>query len=429
MGSFSGSLRSDQRPLMANPTPASASRTADRGFQHDRRHRSRLRSRGVAMAAMISVSAAWPSVCSSVAFLRNPHTTGLPAKLPAGRMCSAGRGISVIGGPTSLHGWSLFGWGMEDKEDNPDVDEKRRSRFLSYAEGEGDSALLQREGLRCLLECTDTFCLTKHWLPETTLENIYGQYAGQDGIGLKEFGRIAHDGLLLEGKLEEYERAFNGVDRDGTGVISTEELGQLFAGLHRPLPAHELERIVDEADVGHDGIDFADFLSLARTHLDLGEVVRYLETMPQKHSAAGSAPATLRETALGSITEVHGEAEINEIVNSGADVVVKLAFSWCRPCKAFYPRYEKFAEIYGETQFLRIVGNENESCKHYAKDVLQAKISPMFAAYSKGQLVATWNGANILRFVENMEQNLPSARKFSKEREAVQASDPSMAPK
>ncbi|CAE8621779.1 unnamed protein product [Polarella glacialis] len=156
---------------------------------------------------------------------------------------------------------------------------------------------------------------------------------------------------------QEYERAFNGVDRDGTGVISTEELGQAIR------------------------------------------------------------------------RKVHGEAEINEIVNSGADVVVKLAFSWCRPCKAFYPRYEKFAEIYGETQFLRIVGNENESCKHYAKDVLQAKISPMFAAYSKGQLVATWNGANILRFVENMEQNLPSARKFSKEREAVQASDPSMAPK
>lgn len=38
--------------------------------------------------------------------------------------------------------------------------------------------------------------------------------------GLKEFGRLAHDGLLLEGKVEEYEKAFSGVDVEGKGVIS-----------------------------------------------------------------------------------------------------------------------------------------------------------------------------------------------------------------
>lgn len=54
------------------------------------------------------------------------------------------------------------------------------------------------------------------------------------------------------------------------------------------------------------------------------------------------------------------------------DAVVKLAFTWCRPCKAFLPRYEKFAKIYHKTRFLKIVGNENESCKHYAKEVLHA---------------------------------------------------------
>ena len=38
--------------------------------------------------------------------------------------------------------------------------------------------------------------------------------------GLKEFGRLAHDGLLLEGKVEEYEKAFSGVDVEDKGVIS-----------------------------------------------------------------------------------------------------------------------------------------------------------------------------------------------------------------
>ena len=36
----------------------------------------------------------------------------------------------------------------------------------------------------------------------------------------QEFGRLAHDGLLLEGKVEEYEKAFSGVDVDDQGVIT-----------------------------------------------------------------------------------------------------------------------------------------------------------------------------------------------------------------
>ena len=36
--------------------------------------------------------------------------------------------------------------------------------------------------------------------------------------------------------------------------------------------------------MAQDGIDFADFLGLAREHLDLAEVVKYLETPPQPPS-------------------------------------------------------------------------------------------------------------------------------------------------
>ncbi|CAE7241329.1 unnamed protein product, partial [Symbiodinium microadriaticum] len=262
-----------------------------------------------------------------------------------------------------------------------------RDRFLSFADGEGEEARLPRESLRSLLECTDSFCLTKHWLAESTLDKIWKQYAAEDGIGIKEFGRLAHDGLLLEGKLEEYEKAFSGVD-EGDGLISRETLGKLFAGLGKHFSAEELDQIVDEADVGHDGIDFADFLGLARTHLELAEVVRYLETTPKRVQASDEAA----DGMLGHITTVHSEAELDAIVASGKDVVVKLAFTWCRPCKAFLPRYEKYAKVYKDTTFLKIVGNENESCKHYAKEVLRARISPMFAVYSEGKLLTTWNG-------------------------------------
>lgn len=321
-------------------------------------------------------------------------------------------------GRTALHGWSLFHWGADEE-----VDEKGRDRFLSFADGEGEETRLPRESLRSLLECTDSFCLTKHWLAESTLDKIWKQYAAEDGIGIKEFGRLAHDGLLLEGKLEEYEKAFSGVD-EGDGLISRETLGKLFAGLGKHFSAEELDQIVDEADVGHDGIDFADFLGLARTHLELAEVVRYLETTPKRVQASDEAA----DGMLGHITTVHSEAELDAIVASGKDVVVKLAFTWCRPCKAFLPRYEKYAKVYKDTTFLKIVGNENESCKHYAKEVLRARISPMFAVYSEGQLLTTWNGANNQRFMDKMEEFLPSARQLIQEREAAIAADPTLAP-
>lgn len=40
-----------------------------------------------------------------------------------------------------------------------------------------------------------------------------------------------------------------------------------------------------------DGIDFADFLGLAREHLDLAELVKYLETPPQPPSDTRRTPA------------------------------------------------------------------------------------------------------------------------------------------
>lgn len=351
-------------------------------------------------------------------------------------MCTVSCGFVLPGlvrrrlGRTAMH-WSFFGWGDDDKEGTPEVDEKRRNRFLSYSEGSGDSARLQREGLRSVLECTESFCLTKHWLPEQTLDSIYSQYAGKNGIDLAGFSRIGQDGLLLEGKLEEYELAFDGVAKQtgGAGLISRGALGQLFAGLGRPLSADKLTEIADEADVGHDGIDFADFLGLARKHLDLAEVIQYLETTPQR--AASMPPASLdglHGAQLETVAAVHSESELDAIVATGSDVVVKLAFTWCRPCKAFLPKYEKFAKVYRKTIFLKIVGNENESCKHYAKEVLKAKISPMFAVYSGGKLVTTWTGANNQRFTDNLEQFLPSATEFTKERRAAAEDDPTLAP-
>lgn len=309
-----------------------------------------------------------------------------------------------------------------NSEEEPVISPELQERFDSFSE----DGRLSRESLRSLLECTESFCLARHWLPDSFVANIYNQYSDSDGSGvdLVGFNKIARDGLLLKGKLEEYEQAFNGVDKAGSGLISREQLGKLFTGLGRPMSAEELDRIVEEADVGHDGIDLGDFLGLARTHLDLGEVLSYMETQARKEKMVEVAGEP--SEGFGEMTDLHSEAELNSLVARGGDVIVQLAFTWCRPCKAFKPTLDKLAVIYGDTSFVKITGNENESTKHYAKDVLRAKISPMFASYSGGQLIDTWTGANVGRFVEKIEASLPSAKARADVRKKAQQADSSL---
>mmetsp|Transcript_13012 Transcript_13012/g.35033 ORF Transcript_13012/g.35033 Transcript_13012/m.35033 type:complete len:416 (+) Transcript_13012:3-1250(+) len=336
----------------------------------------------------------------------------------------------ILGGGSRIPRRWFFGWG-EEKEPTP-LEDGRRTRFLSYAEGTGPQARLKQDSLKSLLECTDNFCLTKHWLADSFVDRIYKQYAHDDGITLQDFSRLAQDGLLLEGKLDEYEQAFAAMDVEGTGLISRETLGKLFAGLGSVMSPQELDKLVDEADIGHDGIDFADFLGFARTHLELKETLQYLETHALPASSLPvdlSSPEFNEDAGLQDITLVHGEKELGAIIRNGRDTIVELAFSWCRPCKGFEPKLKKYAQIYKNTRFVKIIGNENESCKHYAKEILKAKISPMFAVYSGGKIVDTWHGANTGRFIESIERFLPSAGALAAERAAAVEEDPSLAPK
>jgi len=311
-------------------------------------------------------------------------------------------------------------------------EEGSEARFFSFADGEGDDARISRHALKGLLECTENFCVSKHWLPDSFVDNVYKQYAHEDGIMLEDFQRLEKDGLLLEGKLNEYEEAFAAVDVKGTGLITRECLGKLFAALGRVMSPEELDRIFDEADLDHDGIDFSDFLGLARTHLELRETLRYLETHSKRLDddlpVDLSSPEFAPDAFLGEVTTVHGEAELDAIIANGADTIVMLAFTWCRPCKAFWSKFRKYASIYRNTRFVKIVGNENQYCKHYARDVLHANNSPYFAVYTKGKLVRTWYGPQTGRFIENIEEHLESAGALALEREVAVAADPALAP-
>jgi len=338
---------------------------------------------------------------------RRPH--------PALVLLRHGRRGGIAGGRTALRqGPSVSGKQQATaKQQAPmGVDDDMLRRFFSYTEG--DTIYMQRGGLRSLLECTESSCMPEHWLPDSFVDSVYTQYATKNGIGLWEFINIASDGLLLKGRLEEYEKAFAAIDKDGDGVLTWEDLNQLFAGLGAPA---EFDRILDEAglpprrglQLGFDGLDFADFVGLARTRLDFAKV---LENIITKTSSLSKLPVDMApppvapDGSLGTVTTVHSKTEIDAIVASGADTVVELAFTWCQSCNGFWPEYTNFAKDYSSIRFLKIVGNENESTGQYAEELMKMadRIAPLFAAYSKGKLVIMWSGANKDRFSSTMEE-------------------------
>ena len=90
------------------------------------------------------------------------------------------------------------------------------------------------------------------------------------------------DGVLLEGKLEEYRTAFNAVDNGGNGTISATEIAQLFESLGTPLSYDKLVRMMAKYDIDKSGqIDFWEFLRMFRDELlDLKEILEYIKMQP-----------------------------------------------------------------------------------------------------------------------------------------------------
>ncbi len=49
-----------------------------------------------------------------------------------------------------------------------------------------------------------------------------------------------YDGILLDGKLSEYEQAFTAIDRSGNGTIGATEVAQLFQEMGNPVSYEKL---------------------------------------------------------------------------------------------------------------------------------------------------------------------------------------------
>ena len=290
-------------------------------------------------------------------------------------------------------------------------------------------AELRWQELRKLLECGDAFCLSRSVLTEEETREVLAKYDldGSGGLSFSEFEPLAQDKLLLEDRLAEYRAAFEQLDSNGDGKLQPVELEALFAGLAArssgsaevTFSPAEVEALVEQYSVAGDGaLDLAEFLTLARAKItDVRDLLEYV-LLPGETSDGtdkgtsggggllGGLKSMLGRRAAQAALPDFGEVEVIDseegldaiLAETPGLVVLECAFTWCRPCMGFDPKYKRFAGYYTKVRFLKVFGNENSSTKHLVKERLGVKASPNFYFFRAGELVAEKRGANEDKF-------------------------------
>jgi len=303
----------------------------------------------------------------------------------------------------------------------------------------GAGGELQWQDLRKVLECGETFCLSRSVLTEEETREVLARYDldGSGGLSFAEFEPLAQDKLLLEDRLGEYRAAFERLDANGDGRLQPLELEALFSGLSARAGAAdaggvsfssaEVAALVEQYSVAGDGeLDLAEFLTLARAKIpDVRDLLEYVLLPGEGAGAAGSPAADAGAAAggggggllggvksflgtrakrralpeFGKVEVVDSEEALDAVLRETPGLVVlECAFTWCRPCMGFDPKYKRFADYYRRVRFLKVFGNENSSTKHLVKERLGVKASPNFYFFRDGKVVGEKRGANEDKF-------------------------------
>lgn len=79
---------------------------------------------------------------------------------------------------------------------------------------------------------------------------------------------------LTEEQIAEFKEAFQIFDKDGSGNITTKELGTVMRSLGQNPSEEELKKMIDEVDYNRDGtVDFKEFLGLMARQMKECEAV------------------------------------------------------------------------------------------------------------------------------------------------------------
>ena len=176
--------------------------------------------------------------------------------------------------------------------------------------------------------------------------------------------------------------AFDAFDLNGNGVMSKAELLDGITAMGLALSQERIEALIEDM------------------HPEIPNNITFPEFSSWWKKRISESPVTF----------ITHESEWDDIVedpfpqgqSQGALVILEIGFTFCRPCKAFENKYERFAKKYPRVRFVRVNGNENSSTVSLCRDRLGVKKTPSFYLFRDGEEIHKWTGANPETFEENL---------------------------
>ncbi|CAD7949062.1 unnamed protein product [Amoebophrya sp. A120] len=134
---------------------------------------------------------------------------------------------------------------------------------------------------------------------------------------------------LSEEDIREFKEIFNLVDSDGSGAISTDELGQLVESVGMKMTHAELQEMCNELDSDQSGeIEIDEFIAILCKDLELDytadEIQAAFKTFA-RNAPNGLIKMTDLEEALKVYLRGVNQAEINQLLKQFEDCVVHLS--------------------------------------------------------------------------------------------------------
>jgi Ca2+-binding EF-hand superfamily protein len=276
------------------------------------------------------------------------------------------------------------------------------------------NGVIDKTELRSLLEAVtggEQPTTAQGWVVDAIVDSVMASFdsEGNNTICFDDFTRLMQDSLLLDGKLKEYQNAFQLVDTSGNGTLGGSEVRALFEELGHPLTDQKLFDVMERFDAAGTGqLGFNDFLDLFRTDLlEAQEVLDYIQLRASDAALPERRETSLIEWMPGEVMLIFSGEEFKAL--SGAHprrvVVLEASFTWCRPCKGFQKSFEKFAEHYPETIFLKLYGNSNANTKAIFQR-LQVPMTPHFTFWRGGAMLGQHSGANKGKMMESLQKYL-----------------------
>ncbi|KAK9831857.1 hypothetical protein WJX81_002485 [Elliptochloris bilobata] len=270
------------------------------------------------------------------------------------------------------------------------------------------NGVIDRAELKALLQSTDSGLqpVTLDWMKDSEVRETLQKYDwdGSGDIDLREFEGLVEDGLLMEGKLEEYQRAWQAA---GGSDLTGAALEQLFERLGQPLDAEQLAVLRERFDVaGRDHrVTFSEFLAMFRAELlDLREIMGFLRMGSSAALPPGGVAAFEWQPGEVSLLESEEEFDAALVQHPQRLIVLEASLTWCRPCKGFERSYQKFAAHYASCVFIKFFGNANENTKYLFRDRLQTPLTPTFSFWRRGQKLHQHCGANNAKMEAVLQQ-------------------------